>query len=448
MSKTKKVISVVLAATLIMAMAAVAMVSASAATTIYFEKPESWDAAHAYIWDETTNNGWAGVLMTDCGDGLWSIEAEPGANIIFTNGKGGAGFQTADNVVPMDGSNCAYLNGETATNGYGEVFDAIGWKTVGANDDVTTTAAPTTTAAVVDTTAATVETTAATVETTVAEPVETTAEVVETTAAVVETTVATEDEPVETTAAVVETTVATEPEETTAAPVETTVAAEADGIVVGGEEYTAKVGDTITYTATLKTPKAIENIQATTKYDATKLALVDATVAERFPNMTGVVANAAEGAIYFNASEISAGFDFTGGATLVTLQFEVLDASYSEITTTIEEMVEFFGIDYITGGEIVADGVAVTENLEVPAEDTTPTTTVVEPTTTTTVEPTTTTAVVVEPTQTDAKGTTGADSEDKPDVPPTGANVAIYAVLATLAMAAAAVVVLRKKVNG
>ncbi|MDO4418940.1 MAG: starch-binding protein, partial [Ruminococcus sp.] len=138
MSKTKKVISVVLAAALIMAMATVAMVSASAATTVYFEKPDAWDAAYAYIWDDVTNNGWAGVMMTDCGNGLWSIDAEPGANIIFTNGTGGVGYQTADNVVPMDGSNCAYLNGETATNGYGEVFDAIGWKTVEAGNDETT----------------------------------------------------------------------------------------------------------------------------------------------------------------------------------------------------------------------------------------------------------------------------------------------------------------------
>ncbi len=461
MSKTKKVISVVLAAALIMAMATVAMISASAATTIYFEKPDAWDAAYAYIWDGETNNGWAGVLMTEESNGLWSIDAEPGANIIFTNGTGGAGYQTADNVVPMDGTNCAYLNGQTATNGYGEVFDAIGWKTVEIQEVTTTVANVETTVADVETTVADVETTVADVETTVAdvettaaEPVETTVADVETTVADVETTVAdvetTAAEPVETTAAEpVETTVAEPVETTVAEPEETTAAAEADGIVVGGEEYTANVGDVVTYTFTLKTPKAIENIQATTKYDAAKLKLVDTTVAERFPNMTGVVANAADGAVYFNASEISAGFDFTAGATLVTLQFEVLDASYSEITTTIEEMVEFFGIDYITGGEIVADGVEVAETLTVPeVEDSTPVTTTeatvatTEATVATTEAPATTKAPVADPT-----GTTG-ESGKNPDVPGTGSSIAIYAVLATLAMAAAAVVVLRKKVNG
>ncbi len=462
MSKTKKVISVVLAAALIMAMAAVAMVSASAATTIYFEKPESWDAAHAYIWDATTNNGWAGVLMTDCGDGLWSIEAEPGANIIFTNGKGGAGFQTADNVVPMDGSNCAYLNGETATNGYGEVFDAIGWKTVGANDDVTTTAAPvvTTTAAPVETTAAPVETTvaepvettAAPVETTVAEPVETTAapvettvaEPVETTAAPVETTVA---EPVETTAAPVETTAVVEPVETTAAPVETTVAVVEGGIIVDGADYTAEAGAEITYVANLKTPNKIEDVQGYVTYDATKLTIVEATT----PNILGAIINTGEaGVVYFNATEVNNGMDFTTEAALIQIKFTVVDGTNTEIALTIEEMTERNGGSYFTDSEKVNADVTVAETLAVPEETQPTTTVVVEPTTTVVVEPTDATTVVVDPTkapETNVTGGTDAPTEN-PDVPVTGSTVAIYAVLATLAMAAAAVVVLRKKVNG
>ena len=213
--------------------------------------------------------------------------------------------------------------------------------------------------------------------------------------------------------------------------------------IVGVSAAEAKVGDIVTYTATLTTPKAIENIQATTTYSADTLKLVDATAAERFPNMTGVVANAADGVVYFNASEISAGFDFVGGKTLITLQFEVIAEGEIAVATAIEEMVEFFGPDYVTGGEIVAEGVAIADELVIPVEDTTPTTTVVvEPTTTEADEPATTLAPA-----TDVQGTTG--STDKPaDVPETGANVAIFAVLAVVAMAGAAVVVLRKKVNG
>ncbi|MDO4419354.1 MAG: hypothetical protein Q4B92_03225 [Ruminococcus sp.] len=212
--------------------------------------------------------------------------------------------------------------------------------------------------------------------------------------------------------------------------------------IVGVSAAEAKVGDIVTYTATLTTPKNIENIQATTTYSADTLKLVDAAVTERFPSMTGVVANAADGAIYFNASEISTGFDFVGGKTLVTLQFEVIAEGELTVTTAIEEMVEFFGPDYVTGGEIVAEGVALTEELVIPEE-------------TTTIAPTETSAAPTEkatdaPTQapeTDVTGFTGADGEDS-DVPPTGSNVAIFAAIAVVAMAAAAVVVLRKKVNG
>ncbi len=214
--------------------------------------------------------------------------------------------------------------------------------------------------------------------------------------------------------------------------------------IVGVSAAEAKVGDIVTYTATLTTPKNIENIQATTTYSADTLKLVDATVAERFPNMTGVVANAADGAIYFNASEISTGFDFVGGKTLITLQFEVIADGEVTVATAIEEMVEFFGPDYVTGGEIVAEGVALTDELVIPEETTpaaTTTTEEVEPTTTEEA-PATTKAPVADPT-----GTTGAQGGTS-DVPPTGSTVAIFAVLAVVAMAGAAVVVLRKKVNG
>ena len=204
------------------------------------------------------------------------------------------------------------------------------------------------------------------------------------------------------------------------------------------DETISYVGETVTYVATLTTPKAIENIQATTTYSADTLKLIDATAAERFPNMTGVVANAADGAIYFNASEISAGFDFVGGKTLIALTFEVIADGDMVVETVIEEMVEFFGPDYVTGGEIVADGVALENELVLPEIE--------KPTDPKPSE----TAPVEDPTKApvaDPTGTTGADTNEKPDVPPTGANVAIFAVLAVVAMAGAAVVVLRKKAN-
>ena len=205
------------------------------------------------------------------------------------------------------------------------------------------------------------------------------------------------------------------------------------------DETISYVGKTVTYTATLTTPKNIENIQATTTYSADTLKLVDATVAERFPNMTGVVANAADGAIYFNASEISTGFDFVGGKTLITLTFEVIADGEMEVTTAIEEMVEFFGPDYVTGGEIVADGVELKGELVLPE---------IEVTTTETA-PAATEADTQATTAEKTDATSGKDDDDKkdPDTVPTGVTVAVIVTLTVLAMAAAAVVVLRKKAN-
>ena len=227
----------------------------------------------------------------------------------------------------------------------------------------------------------------------------------------------------------------TETEAATDAPVveETGVKVTVDGV-----EYTAQVGDVITYTTNLTTPKAIENIQAFTSYDSATLKLVS-DASTMFPNMLGVVANPQDGVIYYNASEITKGFDFTAGQALITLEFEVIGEADATIDTTIEEMVEFFGGDYVTGGEIVADGVTVVETLVVP-----------EPVVTTTAAPETEATTVVAPTEdkTDATSATEKPADKPADVPATGATVAIYVTLAVLAMAAAAVVVLRKKVNG
>ena len=203
-------------------------------------------------------------------------------------------------------------------------------------------------------------------------------------------------------------------------------------ITVDGVEYIAQVGDVITYTTTLTTPANIENIQAYTTFDTATLELVEATNADRVPNIGGVVANVKDGVFYFNASEIETGFDFVGGKTLVSLQFKVVGEADAAITTVIEEMCEIeTAKDYITGSEIVADGVAVTETLEVPE--------VIIPT-----EPVVTEPVVTEP---DATSGTEAPEKEPTDVPETGANTALFVTLAVIALAAAAVVVLRKKAN-
>ena len=460
MSKTKKIISVVLAAVLVMAMTTVAIVSFNAledgAMHVVAGVPELCGAGNTGTgWDPSDT---ANQMTFNADKGIYekvyeNVAAGEYAFKVTTGGAWDNGDFNLEGDAMYGGANAV----ATVTVDGSTVI--IGFDGTKALLDIIEPATQETTAAPVETTAAPVETTAAPVETTVAEPVETTAapvettvaEPVETTAAPVETTVA---EPVETTAAPVETTVA-EPVETTAAPVETTAApAEGNGVVVDGKEYDVTVGEEIVYTATLKTPALIEDVQGFVSYDAAKLTVVDCVA----PNLgdSAIINTELAGTVYFNASVVK-GIDFTTEATLVEIKFAVVDDTYSEIALTIEEMTEKDGDSYFTDSEQKNDAVVVTESLFVQEETTAPTTvapTTVAPTTeatTATAEATTATAeattVVVVPT--DVKGTTSTTpNQGGNDTPPTGSTVAIFAVLAVLTMAAGAVVVLRKKING
>ena len=158
------------------------------------------------------------------------------------------------------------------------------------------------------------------------------------------------------------------------------------------------------------------------------LKVVEATT----PNIYGAIVNTGEaGTIYFNATEVNNGLDFTADAALVQVKFEVLTKAESAIEITIEEMTERNGGSYFTDSEQVNADVVVTETLDVPVHET---------------EPVVTEPVATVAPETNVTGGTDAPTE-KPDVPTTGANVAIFAALAVVAMAAAAVVVLRKKAN-
>ncbi len=207
------------------------------------------------------------------------------------------------------------------------------------------------------------------------------------------------------------------------------------GIVsVGGIANEVYVGDELTYTVNLKTPNKIEDVQAFITYDADMLKVVEATT----PNMLGAIINTGEaGTIYFNATEVNNGMDFTADAALIQVKFEVLTKAEGAIDITIEEMTERNGGSYFTDSEQVNADVVVTETLDVP-EHIVPTDP--KPTETTPVDPT-------KAPETNVTGGTDAPADKPADVPTTGANVAIFAALAVVAMAAAAVVVLRKKAN-
>ncbi len=250
---------------------------------------------------------------------------------------------------------------------------------------------------------------------------------------------------------------------TTEAPATTVAPAASADITFGTETKTALVGDKITYTMDVTAARLFEDIQAVVTYDAAVLKLVriesdDPDVEQwevegpvRCPNLEGVIFNAgAEGVVKFNAAKV-AGFNFKEGATLVTLEFEVVAEGAAAITTVIDEMTIKGGEEsYFTAGAAsVTEGITITETLDVP-EPPVPTT-VTEPITTEATEITTTEATkatVPAPSTGDATGTEGATATEKVDTPPTGAATYIYIALAMMAMAACAVVVLRKKVNG
>ena len=210
-----------------------------------------------------------------------------------------------------------------------------------------------------------------------------------------------------------------------------------------GTTVEVKVGDTFKYSVCVGTPDAqvAEDMQGFITYDAAALKVLSATS----PAAAGAIINTGEaGTIYFNATDVNKGINFFRQAAL-TVEFEVIAAA--EIATpayTFEEMTQLNGDSYFTNSEKVNADVDVWADYNFPVyeEETTATEPETEATTAV-VEPTATAPVAPE---TNVTGATEAPVT--PDIPTTGANVAIFAAIAVVAMAGAAVVVLRKRVNG
>jgi len=92
------------------------------------------------------------------------------------------------------------------------------------------------------------------------------------------------------------------------------------------------VGNTITVTLNAKVPVALENYQGFTEYDDSFLEFVSVK-----GNVSGMFNNH-ESVIYYNGSDIGAGYDFTNNGTLYTATFKVLKAGSTKISNTIEVM--------------------------------------------------------------------------------------------------------------
>ncbi|MBQ4569679.1 MAG: hypothetical protein IJA62_06490 [Ruminococcus sp.] len=275
------------------------------------------------------------------------------------------------------------------------------------------------------------------------------------------TTVAPTDAPA-TTVAPTDAPATTEAPATTVAPTEAPAAS--TNITFGSETKTALVGDRVTYTIDVTAARYFEDVQANVTYDAEKLQVVRITSDDpnvedwmvegpaRCPNLDGVIFNASvDGVVKFNAAKVT-GFNFTEAKNLVTLEFDVIAAGDANITAVIDEMTIMGGAEsyFTAGAPSVTEGITVVESLDVPVPETQPTT--AEPTEAPTQAPATaepTEKVTVPAPATDVTGETEKPAtSDEADTPSTGAATYLYIALAMMAMAACAVVVLRKKVNG
>ncbi|MBQ2943133.1 MAG: hypothetical protein IJD93_00325 [Ruminococcus sp.] len=166
----------------------------------------------------------------------------------------------------------------------------------------------------------------------------------------------------ETTAEVTESTEKVDNNTPVAKPVDRDETPKYATVNVGGQEHSVKVGDRIVYTCYLKTPKAIENIQASLTYDDSILWFRHTSDSEMFPNLGSVIYNAnITGRVLFNASNV-AGYNFTDNNTLITLEFDVAKEGYTSIATAIEFMDEKGGNPYIDNFNVIGD-VTITETL-------------------------------------------------------------------------------------
>lgn len=83
--------------------------------TVYYQNTTNWGTVYCYMWNgggEQKNAEWPGVQMTQDSGNVWKYTANGDyQNVIFNNGSGGTGNQTADLQFP----------------GGGQIYNGSGW---------------------------------------------------------------------------------------------------------------------------------------------------------------------------------------------------------------------------------------------------------------------------------------------------------------------------------
>lgn len=104
-----------------------------------------------------------------------------------------------------------------------------------------------------------------------------------------------------------------------------------DVCIVNGKKCC--VGDTITMTLNLKTPKVLVNYQGYTSFDTSKLKFISAD------SEADALTNCKDGIIYYNASVLR-GIDFTSTGTVYYARFKVKEAGTTSISNTFQVLTD------------------------------------------------------------------------------------------------------------
>ena len=129
-----------------------------------------------------------------------------------------------------------------------------------------------------------------------------------------------------------------------------------DTVKINGETFNA--GDTVTYTAVLKSEKICSGITAGVTYDDSALELDKESV--NVPNLGSLVISNTDtaGEVKFIGLDAMTGFDFTEGKLLVSMSFNIKDgATDSDIKLAITDIVD------IDTNVISEDGYTVEEKV-------------------------------------------------------------------------------------
>lgn len=119
-------------------------------------------------------------------------------------------------------------------------------------------------------------------------------------------------------------------------------------LTLDGNKYS--VGSTVTCVYKLKSPEALENFQATIKYDSKYLKVKSAKLSE-IARGGSVINFKLDGEIKFNGSNISTGYEFEKGGEFLTVTYEVLATGNTSTDFEWEVATGMSGKAYVTENE-------------------------------------------------------------------------------------------------